>query len=109
MWYEDITGSMAHAKMLGKQGIIPADAAESILQGLAEIRQELEEEKLAIDMSAEDIHTFVEMELTKRIGAAGKMLHTARSRNDQVATDFRLYLRHETDNMIKAAAALVAL
>ena len=108
MWYEDITGSMAHAKMLGKQGIIPADAAESILQGLAEIRQELEEEKLAIDMSAEDIHTFVEMELTKRIGAAGKMLHTARSRNDQVATDFRLYLRHETDNMIKAAAALVA-
>ena len=58
-------------------------------------------------MSAEDIHTFVEMELTRRIGAAGKMLHTARSRNDQVATDFRLYLRHETDNAIVATAALV--
>lgn len=101
MWREDITGSLAHAAMLGKQGIISAEDAELIRSGLQGILSDIESGALAIDMTAEDIHTFVEMELTKRIGDAGKRLHTARSRNDQVATDLRLYLRGQIDELLE--------
>lgn len=90
---EDILGSMAHAAMLAKQGIISAADGEAIRDGLADILADLESGALPIDPNAEDIHTFVEGELTARIGDAGKRLHTGRSRNDQVALDDRLYLR----------------
>ena len=93
MAQEDITGSMAHATMLAKQGIISAADGEAIREGLAGIAADLHSGKLAIDPEAEDIHTFIEGELTARIGDAGKRLHTGRSRNDQVALDIRLYLR----------------
>jgi argininosuccinate lyase len=89
----DIEGSMAHARMLGKQGIISTDDVQQIVDGLTAIRSELDAGTLAIDLVAEDIHTFIEMELTRRIGEAGKKLHTGRSRNDQVALDLRLFLR----------------
>ena len=100
MWREDITGSLAHSAMLGAQGIISPEDTEAIQNGLRSILSDIESGALAIDMGAEDIHTFVEMELTKRIGDAGKRLHTARSRNDQVATDLRLYLRGQIDETI---------
>jgi argininosuccinate lyase len=108
MWREDITGSLAHAKMLAHQGIISQADGEAIQNGLTSILNDIESGALAIDMSAEDIHTFVEMELTKRIGDAGKRLHTARSRNDQVATDLRLYLRGQIDETISLVHDLVA-
>ncbi len=92
---EDITGSLAHAAMLAKQGIISAEDCDKITQGLKSIRSDLLGGALAIDMSAEDIHMFIEAELTARIGDAGKRLHTSRSRNDQVALDLRMYLRRE--------------
>ena len=101
MWREDIEGSLAHAAMLGHQGILSAEDAQAIQTGLESIRADIESGALAIDMTAEDIHTFVEMELTKRVGDAGKRLHTARSRNDQVATDLRLYLRRQIDETIE--------
>ncbi len=106
MFKQDITGSLVHAEMLKKQGIISADEAEKIKKGLSEILIDLENGKLEIDMSAEDIHMFVEQELTARIGDAGKRLHTARSRNDQVALDIRLYLR---DNAAEITALIKAL
>ena len=106
MFKQDITGSLVHAEMLKKQGIISADEAEKIKKGLSEILIDLEDEKLEIDMTAEDIHMFVEQELTARIGDAGKRLHTARSRNDQVALDIRLYLR---DNAAEITALIKAL
>ncbi len=93
MYKQDIRGSIAHAKMLAKQGIIPEDDVKAIIAGLEGILSDLIEGKLAFDMDAEDIHMFVEAELTKRIGDTGKKLHTARSRNDQVAVDIRMYLR----------------
>jgi argininosuccinate lyase len=93
MAQEDITGSMAHAAMLMKQGIISREDGEKIQDGLAGIAGDLASGALEIDPGAEDIHTFVEGELTARIGDAGKRLHTGRSRNDQVALDIRLYLR----------------
>ena len=96
MYKEDITGSIAHARMLKKQGIIPADAADHIVAGLEGILADLESGALEIDAQAEDIHMFVEEVLTRRIGEEGKMLHTARSRNDQVALDTRLYLRSQS-------------
>ena len=108
MWREDITGSLAHAAMLGARGIISAEDAEDIRRGLEGILNDLDTGALEIDMSAEDIHTFVEMELTKRIGDAGKRLHTARSRNDQVATDLRLYLRGQIDETISLVKAAIA-
>ena len=108
MYKQDITGSIAHAKMLGKQGIIPAEDAEKIVSGLQDILSEIEAGTLEIDMTSEDIHTFVEGELTKRIGDAGKRLHTARSRNDQVALDLRMYLADEIDKTIALAKDLIA-
>jgi argininosuccinate lyase len=101
---------MAHAAMLGAQGVIPAQAAEEILAGLEEILAELDSGALTIDPQAEDIHSFVEAELTKRKGDAGRMLHTARSRNDQVAVDARLYLRSRvSDTRGKIRAVISAL
>lgn len=91
---EDIAGSLAHAAMLQKQGIISAADGEAIREGLSGIAADLRSGKLEIDHAAEDIHTFVEGELTARIGDAGKRLHTGRSRNDQVALDLRLYLKN---------------
>ena len=96
MFREDIAGSIAHANMLGAQGIIPAADAESIVAGLNGILQDLESGSLSFDWQAEDIHMFIEQVLTERIGDAGKRLHTARSRNDQVALDLRLYLKKQT-------------
>ena len=108
MYKQDITGSMAHARMLGKQGIIPAEDAEKIVAGLKDILSEIEAGTLEIDMTSEDIHTFVEGELTRRIGDAGKRLHTARSRNDQVALDLRMYLSDEIDRTIALAKDLIS-
>ena len=99
MYKNDIGGSIAHASMLAKQGIIEAADAEAIINGLEGILADLEDGSLEFDMTAEDIHMFVEAELTKRIGARGKKLHTARSRNDQVALDVRLYLRDEVEEL----------
>lgn len=97
MYKEDIEGSLAHAAMLHKVGILTDEDLSSIQSGLNGILADLENGILLFDPKAEDIHMFVEAELTKRVGDAGKRLHTARSRNDQVATDLRLYLRKEVD------------
>ena len=99
MYRQDITGSMAHAAMLGAKNIITQPEAEQIIDGLSGILEDLESGKLAFDMECEDIHMFVEQVLTSRIGDVGKKLHTARSRNDQVALDFRMYLRDEIDEI----------
>ena len=99
MYREDITGSIAHARMLAKQGILKQEAAEHIIAGLQGILKDLDTGTLKFDYSCEDIHMFVEQILTERIGDEGKMLHTARSRNDQVALDIRMYLRRETDEI----------
>ncbi len=99
MYRQDITGSMAHAAMLGAQNIITQAEADQIIGTLSDILEELDGGKLSFDMEAEDIHMFVEQVLTQRIGDVGKKLHTARSRNDQVALDFRLYLRDEIDEL----------
>ena len=99
MYRQDITGSMAHAAMLGATGILPQKDCNTLIDGLDGILQDLESGKLAFDMSCEDIHMFVEQELTNRLGDVGKKLHTARSRNDQVALDIRMYLREETDTV----------
>ena len=107
MFKQDITGSLVHAEMLKKQGIISVDEAEKIKKGLSEILCDLEDGKLEIDMTAEDIHMFVEQELTARIGDAGKRLHTARSRNDQVALDIRLYLRDNAAEITSLIKALI--
>ena len=103
---EDIRGSLAHAAMLGRQGIISAADVEAITAGLGEILSDLKSGALVVDEKAEDIHMFIEAELTKRIGDAGKRLHTARSRNDQVAVDLRLYLRGKTEGLIDLLKAL---
>ncbi len=96
MYKQDITGSMAHAAMLEKQGIIAKEDYEKIVSGLSDILAEIECGALEFNMNCEDIHMFIEAELTERIGDAGKKLHTARSRNDQVALDVRLYLRDKS-------------
>lgn len=95
MYQEDIEGSIAHATMLGECGIIEKSESESIIRGLEGILKDIQNGTLLIDPNAEDIHTFIEGELTQRLGQTGKRLHTARSRNDQVALDIRLYLRKE--------------
>ena len=107
MYRQDITGSMAHAAMLGAKGIISAEDASKIIDGLQTILDDLDEGTLEIDETAEDIHMFVEEVLTKRIGDAGKKLHTARSRNDQVALDLRMYLRDESDEITEKIKALL--
>ena len=98
LWAVDITASLAHAAMLGNCGIISLDEAAAICDGLSGIAKDIAEGKLEI-VGAEDIHSFVENELVRRIGDAGKKLHTARSRNDQVATDMRLYVRGAYDEL----------
>ena len=108
MFREDIRGSMAHAKMLGAQGILDPAEAEGLVLGLAGILRDLESGALAIDPTAEDIHMFVEQVLTERLGELGKKLHTARSRNDQVALDLRMYLRRETDEISALLRELLA-
>ncbi|MBQ9664551.1 MAG: argininosuccinate lyase [Oscillospiraceae bacterium] len=99
MFRQDITGSIAHAEMLAAKGILSQSDCEALTDGLAGILEDLESGKLKIDGSAEDIHMFVEQVLTERIGDTGKKLHTARSRNDQVALDLRMYLRDESDEI----------
>ena len=107
MYEEDIRGSMAHAAMLGQTGIIEKSASDKIIDGLEQILNDLKNGSLAIDPEAEDIHTFVEGELTKRLGQTGKRLHTARSRNDQVALDIRMYLKKECDVLSEKIKSLV--
>lgn len=96
---QDIQGSMAHVKMLAKQGILTKEDEGAILQGLEGILADLDGGRLAIDAEAEDIHSFIEETLTSRIGEAGKRLHTGRSRNDQVALDMKLYTRDQVKEM----------
>jgi argininosuccinate lyase len=107
MFEEDIKGSIAHATMLGAAGIIDKSESEKITKELADILGDIKSGKLGIDMSAEDIHTFVEGELTKRLGDTGKRLHTARSRNDQVALDIRMTLKKEADEIRGMLKALI--
>ena len=107
MYKQDIKGSMAHAAMLSARGIISADDADAIIAGLETILEDITAGTLPIDDAAEDIHMFVEAELTKRIGDAGKRLHTARSRNDQVALDTRLYLRDEIKEIVSLTLSLI--
>ena len=97
MYRNDIAGSIAHATMLGEAGIISKEDSAEIIKGLQSILADLEIGRLDFDPTAEDVHMFVEAELTKRLGDVGKRLHTSRSRNDQVAVDIRLYLRSETE------------
>ena len=92
LYRQDITGSMAHAAMLGATGIIEEKEADAICRCLEEIKADIDSGELPFDPEAEDIHMFVEAELTRRLGETGKRLHTARSRNDQVALDLRMYL-----------------
>ena len=108
MYRQDICGSMAHASMLAARGIISEGDCGKILEGLASVLDDIESGALKIDTEAEDIHMFVESELTKRIGDAGKKLHTARSRNDQVALDMRLYLRDECAHVLELLKGLIA-
>ena len=107
MFRQDITGSMAHAAMLGAKNIITKAEADVLIDGLQGILDDLESGKLPFDMTCEDIHMFVEQVLTQRLGDVGKKLHTARSRNDQVALDLRMYLRGETDEIIGLIRALL--
>ena len=107
MFREDIQGSIAHATMLGETGIIKKEESLHIVEGLKGILEDLLSGKLHFDMECEDIHTFIEGELTKRIGDDGKRLHTARSRNDQVAVDIKLYLRHEVEEIISLLKDLI--
>ena len=104
LFHEDVTGSIVHATMLAKQGILTEEERKSIVEGLTGILEDVDAGKLAIDETQEDIHSFVEATLIDRIGDAGKKLHTGRSRNDQVALDMRLYTRArvaETDGLLK--------
>ena len=96
LYREDITGSIAHARMLGKQGIITLEESQRIVQALQEILADIEAGNVEFTIESEDIHMNIETILTERIGATGKKLHTARSRNDQIALDIRLYLKKET-------------
>ena len=107
MYRQDIKGSMAHAAMLARQGIITDADAEALIDGLSEILVDLDSGKLEIDPNSEDIHMFVEQVLTTRIGDVGKKLHTARSRNDQVALDIRMYLRDEINEIEEGVRELI--
>ena len=105
-WREDITGSIAHASMLGKQGIIPQADAQALVAGLTALRDDLESGAASLPPDAEDIHSAVEQLLRERLGPVAGKLHTARSRNDQVATDFRLWLRGAIDGLSAELTAL---
>ena len=107
MYKQDITGSMTHAAMLAAQGIITQNDADTLIAGLEDILKDIDSGKLPIDMTCEDIHMFVEQVLTERLGDVGKKLHTARSRNDQVALDIRLYLREEIDTIVSLTKELI--
>ena len=107
MFKQDIQGSIAHALMLAKQGILPQAEVELIIDGLGGILEDIQSGKLVLGGEAEDIHMFIEAELTRRIGDAGKRLHTARSRNDQVAVDIRLYLRDEAKEIISLIKSVI--
>lgn len=107
MYKQDITGSIAHATMLGEQGIISMEDSLTLIGGLKEILADIESGALVFDPNAEDIHMFIEAELTKRLGDVGKRLHTSRSRNDQVALDIRLYLRDEIKEIKKLIKELI--
>ena len=100
LYEQDIRGSMAHAAMLGKTGVIEEHEAEKIVEGLQAILADIEADRVEFSLDNEDIHMNIEALLTQRIGEAGKRLHTARSRNDQVALDFRLYVRKEIGTVI---------
>ncbi len=108
MYRQDITGSMAHAAMLAAQGILTQADADTLITGLEQLLSDIESGVLPIDMECEDIHMFVEQVLTQRLGDVGKKLHTARSRNDQVALDLRLYLRSEIGEITACVKALIA-
>ena len=108
MYRQDITGSMVHAAMLAQQGIIAQTDADQLIAGLEGILKDIENGNLPIDMECEDIHMFVEAVLTQRLGDVGKKLHTARSRNDQVALDIRMYLRDEIDEITDLVKSLIA-
>ena len=108
MYRQDITGSMAHAAMLAAKNIISEKDAETLIAGLESILSDLENGSLVFDMECEDIHMFVEQVLTERIGEVGKKLHTARSRNDQVALDIRMYLRDESEYITDLLKKLVS-
>ena len=107
MYQQDITGSMAHAAMLGAKNIISRQEADTLIEGLQGILDDLNSGVLEFDMSCEDIHMFVEQVLTQRLGDVGKKLHTARSRNDQVALDLRMYLRKEVDEISLLVRVLI--
>ena len=107
MYRQDIEGSMAHAAMLAKQGIIEEKEANALINGLSGILEDLRNGTLEFDESCEDIHMFVEQELTTRLGEVGKKLHTARSRNDQVTLDLRMYLRDEIRAIVKRIVSLI--
>ncbi len=107
MYKQDIKGSMAHAAMLGARGIITEAESATLIDGLEGILSDLESGALAFDFSCEDIHMFVEAELTSRLGDVGKKLHTARSRNDQVALDLRMYLREEIETVLSYIRELI--
>ena len=107
MYRQDINGSIAHAAMIGDAGIIEKSESEKIIVGLKEILADIDSGKLRFDPVAEDIHMFVESELTKRLGDTGKRLHTARSRNDQVALDIRMYLKDEVKTIIPMIKELI--
>lgn len=100
LWRQDIAGSTAHARMLGKVGVLKAADVEAIVDGLAQIRSEIEAGRFEWQVALEDVHMNIESRLTALIGDAGKRLHTARSRNDQVATDLRLYVRDAIDELV---------
>ena len=108
LYRQDIKGSMAHARMLAHRGILTEEEGRQIEEGLAGILSDIEEGRLLIEGADEDIHSFVEAELTRRIGEAGKKLHTGRSRNDQVALDMRLYIRDEIDETAELLTGLLA-
>ena len=107
MYRQDITGSMAHAAMLASKQIISQTDADTLIGGLEQILGDLDSGALAIDMECEDIHMFVEQVLTQRLGDVGKKLHTARSRNDQVALDIRMYLREQVDGIVALTKELI--
>ena len=102
----DVMGSIAHVTMLGERGLMGREDAEKAVQGLTAIAAEIEAGRFIIEDGVEDVHSQVEMLLTRRIGEAGKMIHSGRSRNDQVAVDIKLYLRHEIAQVRSAVKEL---